>query len=411
MPAPMYRVDEGLLPYASARQAEFVRAINKHGKIRAAAIELGVQNSVIVRSIQSLKRVAAMRGYSPQHDWTKPVPETHFAKGVSTFYDKDGKPRGQWVKAWAHRDVVQEAIKEAAAAFIADLPALPAPPAPLDYSSDVIPWIQIGDAHIGMLAHAEEAGENFDLKIAEAELLGAIGLLLDEMPACERVVVNDLGDMTHTELYTGKTAASGHDLDIDGRYPKMLRAYSRVMRGIVDRALAKAQHVDVIINQGNHSRVNDLWMRELLEVAYGHTGRVHVLPNDNVFIGYRMGKTLVMVHHGDKCPPERLVGVMTSDFRRDFGETDYHYVDTGHVHNRKVAIEHSGVQLESWNVLQANDKWAHDAGYRSRRCLSVVLRSKTYGEIGRRTLSIQEVRDRLNRSAAVPRRAHLVTVD
>lgn len=398
MPKAVDDIDEGLLQFATPRQLEIVEAIRREGSMRKACKALGMDATAARNSMARLREQAARAGYSPGHDWVKPVPPTHVARGVSTYYDADGKVRGQWVKADIKRETAEAAIREATAAFVADLPPLPAADPPADRSVDVIPWVQIGDAHIGMLAHADEVGENFDLKIVEAELLGCIRLMIEEMPPCERMVINDLGDMTHTELFTGKTAASGHDLDVDGRYPKMLRTYSRVMRGAVDAALTKARYVDVIINQGNHSRVNDLWMRELLQVAYGHTGRVNVINNDSAFIGYRMGNTFVMVHHGDKCPPERLVGVMTSDFRRDFGETDFHYIDTGHIHTRKVAVDVSGVQLESWNVLQTNDKWAHDAGYRSRRCLSIVLRSRTYGEIGRRVLSIQEVRDRIGRA-------------
>jgi hypothetical protein len=45
--------------------------------------------------------------------------------------------------------------------------------------------------------------------------------------------------------------------------------------------------------------------------------------------------------------------------------------------------------------LAANDKYAHDGGWRSSKSISVVLRSRTYGEIGRRTLGIAEIRDRL----------------
>ena len=38
---------------------------------------------------------------------------------------------------------------------------------------------------------------------------------------------------------------------------------------------------------------------------------------------------------------------------------------------------------------------AHDAGYRSRKSITVVLRSKKYGEVGRRLLPVQEIRDLL----------------
>lgn len=116
-----------------------------------------------------------------------------------------------WVKADLRSEAYLQMVREAAAAFAEDVPQLPAPPAPSTHSTDVIPWIQIGDAHLGMLAHAAEVGENFDVTIAERELCGAIGLLIDEMPACERVVVNDLGDFTHYENFA---ATTGHETPV-----------------------------------------------------------------------------------------------------------------------------------------------------------------------------------------------------
>ncbi len=404
-------IDPSLYQYATARQAELLRAVEQHGNPNKAASALGIDASLIYLAIKRVKAKAAVQGRAPDHPgWSRPVPETHVAKGVSVYHpaevERDAKGKvtrvvqpAAWVKADLRHQAWLDHIAQAVREFCDDVPVLQVADAPRDHSTDVIPWLQIGDAHIGMLAHAAEVGENFDLKIAERELCGAIAMLIDEMPACERMVVNDLGDATHYDNITATTAASGHALDADGRHPKMLRVYSRTMRFIIEKCLTKAKHVDVIINQGNHSRVNDFWMRELLEVAYGHTGRVHVLPNDSVFIPYRMGKTLVMVHHSDKCKPRDLVGVLVSDFRKDFGETEFHYIDTGHVHHHFVSKEYPSVVVESWNHLAANDKWAHDAGYRSRKAISVVLRSRTYGEIGRRLLPIEEVRARLGKTA------------
>jgi DNA repair exonuclease SbcCD nuclease subunit len=114
-----------------------------------------------------------------------------------------------------------------------------------------------------------------------------------------------------------------------------------------------------------------------------------------------------MVHHSDKCRPDRLVGVMITDFQQDFGETDFHYIDIGHIHHKMVVKEHPNVTLESWNQLAPADKWAHDNGYRSRSSMTTVLRSRTYGEIGRHTLPVEQVRDAISRAeggAYVPSR-------
>lgn len=393
-----------LRSYATVRQLEILDAIEEHGSNRAAARALGVNESAVRASLAALHRKVAMRQGAPSEAGSLPPGAT----STSTLYGPDGAPKLQWVKADTKGDALRQALTAAMEGFTDEIGPVPAAAAPLDYSTDLVPWIQIGDAHIGLLTHEAEVGENFDLKTAEVELCGAIGLLIDDLPACERLVINDLGDATHYENYTATTEASGHQLDFDSRFPKMIRTYSRIMRFIVDKALSKAQHVDVIVNQGNHSRTNDIWMAELLRVAYEHTGRVHVLNNDNVFIGYRMGKTLVMTHHSDKCKPSRLVHVMTSDFREDFGETEFHYIDIGHIHHGMVMKEHPSVFIESFNHLAATDKWAHEAGYRNRKSISVVLRSRTYGEVGRRVLSIQEVRDRLGLGPHACRKAFSV---
>jgi hypothetical protein len=404
-------LDLGLREFATPQQAVYFDAVLEHGGKRAAARALRVAKSTIDGAMDRLEKAAARRGYSPAHDMIRVVPDGFMVKGVSTYYNKDGAPTGQWVKSAIDPELQRELIREAIAGFVADVGPIAAPPAPLDFQCDVIPWIQIGDAHLGMLAHANEVGENFDLKIAEQELCAAIGILIDELPSCERLVINDLGDATHYENFEGETQASRHRLDCDTRFPKMIKVYSRVMRFIVEKALTKAKHVDVIVNQGNHSRTNDIWMAELLRVAYGHTGRVHVLNNDSVFIAYRMGNTLVMTHHSDKCKPSQLAHVMTNDYRRDYGETEFHYIDTGHVHHGMVMKEHPGIFVESFNHLAALDKWAHDAGFRNRKSITIVLRSKLYGEQGRRVLTIKEIRDRLGKAAiATPESREVYTV-
>jgi hypothetical protein len=41
-----------------------------------------------------VKRKAAIAGYSPEHDMTRTVPEPFVVRGTSTYYDKEGQPRG-----------------------------------------------------------------------------------------------------------------------------------------------------------------------------------------------------------------------------------------------------------------------------------------------------------------------------
>lgn len=265
-------------------------------------------------------------------------------------------------------------------------------PLPAEPQSDIIPWLQIGDAHIGMLASEAETGANFDIGIGKRELCAAAAALIEEAPPCERMVINDLGDGTHYETFRAMTEASGHVVDFDTRYWKMVDAYMEVSEFIAERALAKARTVDLIYNQGNHSRSNDTWMAAHMRSLHRNNPRVNVLSNECPYIAYRMGRVLVVVHHGDKAKPTKFRDVVASDFASDWGETDFRYLDGGHVHHSQ-RLEMAGCVFESWNNLAPRDKYAHDGGWRSKQCMSLVLRSRSYGEVGRRVMPIERVRD------------------
>jgi hypothetical protein len=271
------------------------------------------------------------------------------------------------------------------------------PPRPQGFdAADIIPWLNIGDAHIGMLAHKDETGANFDIKIAKAEILQASFDLIDMAPDCERMVINDLGDGTHYENMKGMTERSGHQLDFDSRFPKMIDAYLDIMESMIEKALRKAKTVDVIINQGNHSETNDYWAARYFRRLYSRLGnnRVNVLQNESPFIAYRMGETLVLVHHGHKVKPETLRQIMSTDFAADWGETKFRYIDGGHIHHFS-AKELGGAEWCSFNNLAPMDKHAHDGGWRSKQAMTLVLRSRSYGDLGRYKMPIEKVWNRI----------------
>jgi len=378
------------------RQKEILEAVNITATLDDAATWLNMPARSLHRALARIRTQAAKTN-PDLHNGTN-IPEGYAIKGSSSLIDEEGNTKLKWVKT--DRDILkqQEMMTLAAEEFAHQLPQLSASehyPSD-DTNTNIIPWFNIGDAHLGMVAYAMEVGHNFDLGIAERELCEAMKMLIDRAAGYERCVIQDMGDFTHYENMAGVTDHSGHALDCDTRFQKMIRIYTRTMRFIVDYALQKFKYVDVIINQGNHSRTNDFWMAHFLRHVYEKEKRVHVLNNDSVFIGYRMGNTFVMCHHTDKCKANKLIDVMATDFRTHFGECKYKYVDGGHVHHKSVAKEYGDVIIETFNQLAPADKYAHDGGWRSRSFLTCVLRSKEYGEVGRHIVTAEEVQDKLS---------------
>ncbi len=393
-----------LLPYCNSdKQKQYAQAVEEHKSEMAAARALGIDRDALRSSLKSVKRRYkkalddAKQGQSPDYGLPHKGPEGYeMAFLTATYNNKTGELERMWPRfkpSQGHLDQLRQD-------FFDELPRIDVQQFHReDYDTDTVRWFQIGDGHIGMLADKSQAMNDFNLDIAERELCKAMAIQIDEGSYTERCVIHDLGDMSHYENNSGITDRGGHPLDISGTLPQMIRCRNRIMRFIIDRALTKHKYVDVIVNQGNHSRALDYGMVDFLTAVYERTDRVTTLNNDSIIIPYRMGNTFVVTTHTDKLKPKDVAGLMAEYFGADWGETRYHYIDGGHVHHRQVAKEYTGAIYESWNQIAPNDRHATEAGYGSRQCLSAVDRSKTYGEESRRTLSIERVKDIMNNVA------------
>lgn len=389
------QVDPELLNFCTERQREVLQAVIDFGGAAQAAKFLGCDRTLPSKTYLIVKAKAAKAGYAPEAGIDHPVAEGFQLKAYSHL-TKTATGQNIWLKTEAVRERWEKAVIEAIAASATREIIIPPPKIQGFDAYDIIPFLNIGDAHIGMLAHEDEVGQNFDLKIAKTEILQASFDLIDLAPDCERMVISDLGDGTHYENMKAMTERSGHQVDFDTRFPKMIDSYLDIMEAIIEKALTKAQTVDVIINQGNHSETNDHWAARHFRRLYERLGtnRVNVLRNENPFIGYRMGNTFVLIHHGHKVKPEGLRQIMSTDYAIDWGETTFRYIDGGHIHHFS-AKELGGAVWESFNNLAPLDKYAHDGGWRSKQAMTLVLRSRTYGDVGRHRMPIEKVWDRL----------------
>lgn len=383
----MIKLDEEQLKYATSRQRELYEAYVAHGSYRKAAEAIGVHHAFLHRSVTSIAARAAKSGYSPDHDMTRQVPDGFLVKGVSTYYNAEGKAAGQWVKSSVDRDRQEELIREALEAMAQDLPRLPArKESPTNTSDSLLTVYPIGDAHIGMLSWKDETGENYDLEIAESLHCSAMEMLVEMSPPSKIGLVLDLGDFLHFDNFDAVSSRSGHSFDADGRYPKMAAVAVRTIRRCVELALSKHEKVIVMCLQGNHNDVGAVMMSIALKHIYENEPRVKVDDGPSVFKYLRHGKVLLGAHHGHTCKADRLPGVMATDRAKDWGDTTYRYWLMGHVHHQSLK-DYAGVTVESFRILAAKDAWANSGGYRAPRDMKSITYHKEFGEVSRLTVN------------------------
>jgi hypothetical protein len=393
-------VDIILKDWATPRQVEYIDYINEHRNVSKASIHFNVSRATIFNSILALKKKAASKGYAPESDLVHPVADPYIVKGVSTYYNKDGERAGQWVKTSLDQEKHQQMMLEAIEALKDDIPRISMTSPPPMGLSHLLNCYVITDYHMGMLAWHEEAGDDWDLKIAEDMIIKWFSQAIHQSPHADNAVFAQLGDFLHFDGMDAVTPASKHLLDVDTRFAKLVRVAIRVLRQIIDMLLQKHQHVHVIMADANHDPVSQIWLREWFAVFYENEPRITVERSPNPYNAYEFGNTALFFHHGHKKKIENLSEVFVAMFRDIFGRTKYAYAHTGHLHHTHIK-ETPLMILEQHETLAANDAYAARGGYISGRSARVITYSKHFGEVSRLTINSDMLKGRYETSTCI----------
>lgn len=375
-----------LIQFATPRQIEYIEAVEKYGSQDKAAKALNVNARTLKRSLESLRIKAAQQGHSPAHDMTHTVPDGFKVRGVSTYYDQEGKPRGQWVKSSADDVRRHAAMQEAYAAMADDLPRVGAVAKPRGTSADLATVYTLTDSHVGALCWgAETMSGDWDLSIAEATLTGCFARMVESSPDAKTGIVAQLGDFLHSDgssALSPVTPTSGHVLDQDGRFSKVVGVAVRILRRVIDMALKKHERVIVLLAEGNHDISSSVWLRTMFAAMYEREPRVTIIDQALPYYAVQHGKTMLCWHHGHLHKNDKLPILFASQFPQMWGTTAKRYAHTGHRHHVEEK-EHSGMTVIQHSTLAARDAYAARGGWMSERQATAITYHAQYGEVGR----------------------------
>jgi hypothetical protein len=379
-------MDTTLASYATVRELEYLEAVDKHGSQRAAAKALRVDATTVRDAIKRVRIRAASKGYSPEHDLTRTVPDGFKVKGVSSLY-VDGKLSSQWVKSTADEDRRQELIRAAYESMAQDLPKLSPVLFNGQHEQQLATLYTLTDSHVGMLAWAKEGGEDWDLSIAEATLVGCFAQMVNASPASRVGFVNQLGDFLHYDSAVAPvTPLHGHVLDSDGRFSKMVSTAVRILRRVIDLALAKHEKVVVLMAEGNHDMASSVWLRVMFRALYENEPRVEVIDSELPYYVHQHGKTMLAFHHGHLKKNDQLPILFAAQFPKIWGDTTKRYAHCGHRHHAEEK-EHSGITVIQHPTLAARDAYAARGGWIADRQVTAITYHSEYGQVGRVTVS------------------------
>lgn len=362
---------------------QVIEALNAcDGYASRAADMLGCDHSNILRRKQKL----ILRGLWGKDDEPTIVPEPYYVKGKSVLYDENGKPRMTWVKSNVHLENVKEQIEEIVEGFKDQIiRQQPEPNKPTNCNNDLLNLFILTDFHLGMKAWAEETGDDWDMNIAEDFFHRWVTHAVKQMPEAQTAIIAQIGDFLHWDGMQAVTPTSKHILDVDTRFPKLVRVAVRVLRYAISALLQKHENVVVYHVPGNHDESSASWLRELTEVAYELEPRVKVDKTIGLYASYEHGLTSIFFHHGHKRKGKELEQTLLAQCRELYGRTKYGYAHTGHRHS--YAVHEGLLMIEQHRTMAPPDAYAAQGGWRSGRDAKIITYHKQFGEVGRLTIT------------------------
>lgn len=364
---------------------ELLELLKKGHSNKECAEILKVNAASITRRTQKLTR----KGWSPQHNWTQTVPDGYMIKGVSQYVNNEtGKVLRSWVKSDIDKERQVKIIQELTDKLIKDLPSYPELTRQRHtVYEDMMAVYPLGDPHIGMLSWAEETGENWDLKIAEETFIKLFSRVVAAAPPCKQALIANLGDYFHYDNMEGVTSRSGHHLDTDGRYAKMIDVGIDIMINMINLALKYHEKVIVTTTIGNHDDTGAIWLAKMLKRLYANNPRVEIQDSPSPFHYVEFGKVLLGMHHGHTSKMDKLAGVMAADQAEAWGRTKHRMWLTGHIHHDSDK-EFPGVRVRSFRTLAAKDSYAAWGGWRSGRDIKALVFHKELGKVEEHEVNI-----------------------
>ena len=250
--------------------------------------------------------------------------------------------------------------------------------------------VGIGDMHVGMLAWGAESDSDFDLRVCEDLYRAAFDRAFAIAPAAKNALIIAVGDNFHMNSSDWLTPKSGHRLDGDSRFQKVITVGARVLRRAVEAALGKHAHVTLIVELGNHDFDSSAGLALALSMYFENNPRVTVDTTPGRFHYYRFGKCFIGVTHGDTAKPPKLPLLMATRRPKDWGETVHRKWYTGHLHT-EILRDYGGAVVETLATLSPKDAYAHEHGYDSARKMVVDIWDKDHGLESRHEIGVSRL--------------------
>lgn len=263
---------------------------------------------------------------------------------------------------------------------------------PTSSNNDLLACYVMGDPHFGMYAWAEETGADFDLKIAERLTKGAVDNLVARAPRASSAVLIVLGDLIHSDTKQNRTEASGHPLDVDTRWSRVMGVALRTLVFSIRRLLSRHRSVTVRLCEGNHDPQAAFSIALALNEHFRNERRVRLELSPANYWFYSFGRNCIGATHGHKCKTAKLPSIMAQMAPARWGQAvaNGRHFYQGHLHHLETK-EQGGCFTHVMPTLAAPDAFAAGGGFISTRSMVLDVYDRRNGLTARHVCPVEMI--------------------
>jgi len=176
------------------------------------------------------------------------------------------------------------------------------------------------------------------------------------------VVLPISNDFFHTDNYQNQTT-QGTPQDTIMDYSSEYELGFTILVDTINMLRQNANHVVVVLVQGNHDRTKSFYLAHALDVYFKEDIDVDFIREHSVIKGITLGNTFIGWHHGN-CKIEDLPLLFAThpQYSQSFGNAKYREIHTGDKHHY-MAKELKGVRIQQMPSLSGTDRWHLDNNY------------------------------------------------
>lgn len=269
-------------------------------------------------------------------------------------------------------------VKEA----FTDIPAAPVVPAPSVNANEFLTIYPVMDSHFGMRAWSKAtAYQDYDLELAAKDMKDAFDDVLPfSLKGSDAVIILG-GDTLHCDDGTNETPASGHKLDVDGRFVHAADVAVNAISHAIDRLLAHHRIVRVRVLRGNHDPSAHIILWAAFKQRYRNNPRLIVEDIERDLYSIEWGRSLIAAHHGDRGFNPNKLALHIADTVPYWSKCKDRHALTGHIHHDSMK-DLGGIKWWSLRAFCPPDEYG--SGFTSRRALQVLTFSKIKGHVNTR---------------------------